>query len=218
MKEELDAFLENVKVINNYKIFDLNFYECEYNDKACILVECGIGKVNAARCSQILIDNMNIDCIINVGVAGGISNELKIGDIVVALNLIQHDFDLCSFDHKKGYIPNAGDYFYCDDYLLNQSKLVDIKNIHFGTIASGDIFVTDKNMAKKINTKFGALCTEMEGASIAQVCHLAGIPFLVIRSISDTPNGNNNIDFDIFLKDSANISTIFIKKLLSLIA
>ena len=215
MKEELDALLSKMNLKNSYKIFDLTFYESELNNINCILVQCGIGKVNAARSAQILIDNMKVDYIINVGVAGGLTSDLNACDIVIGEKLVQHDFDLTAFDYEKGFIPNAGKYFNSDEYLVklaidNSEGL----NVHKGIIASGDIFVTDEKMTDKINNKFNALCTEMEGASIAQVCQLSHIPFLVIRSISDSPkNANNNkMEYDKFVEiSSENVANYVIR-------
>ena len=211
MKEELDELLKKLRLVKEYQIFDLVFYECKYKNIECILVESGIGKVNAARSTQILIDNMKVDCIFNIGVAGGVSDKLNVGDIVIGDKLVQHDFDLTAFNHNKGYIPNVGDFIHSDDYLISlaTSCMNDGDyNILLGTIASGDIFCTEEKMSQKIATKFNALCVEMEGASIAQVCYLSHIPFLVIRSISDTPNGNNQVTYEEFLKtSSANVAT-----------
>ena len=217
MKEELDALLSKVELKNSYEIFDLTFYECEFNNMECVLVECGIGKVNAARSTQILIDNMKVECIINIGVAGGVSKELDICDIVVGEKLVQHDFDLTGFDHEKGYIPNVGKYIKSDEYLVKiaMDNCEGIK-VHKGVIASGDIFVTEEKMSDKINTKFDALCVEMEGASIAQVCYLSHVPFLVIRSISDSPKkGNNKMSFDEFLLKSTDIVADYMKRILT---
>lgn len=221
MREELDSVLKNMKLINEYKIFDLNFYECEYNNKTCILVESGIGKVNAARCTQIMIDNIKIDCILNVGVAGGVSKDVKIGDVVIGDKLIQHDFDLRPFNYERGYIPNIGKYIPCDEYLIRIASKMELESKSYvGTIASGDIFITESLMGEKINNKFDALCVEMEGASIAQTCYLSHIPFLVIRSISDSPNkeANNNITFDEFLEYSSNMIAKFLLEVLNNIA
>ena len=217
MKEELDALLSKVELKNSYEIFDLTFYECEFNNMECVLVECGIGKVNAARSTQILIDNMKVECIINIGVAGGVSKELDICDIVVGEKLVQHDFDLTGFNHEKGYIPNVGKYIESDEYLVKiaMDNCEGIK-VHKGVIASGDIFVTEEKMSDKINTKFDALCVEMEGASIAQVCYLSHVPFLVIRSISDSPKkGNNKMSFDEFLLKSTDIVADYMKRILT---
>ena len=108
MEEELNELLKEVELINEYKIFDLTFYECKLQDKELVLAEAGVGKVNAARCTQILIDNMNIDCIFNIGVAGSVRKEVNICDLVIGEKLVQHDFDITAFDHEKGYIPNVG--------------------------------------------------------------------------------------------------------------
>ena len=215
MKEELDALKEYLEITNEYKIFELNFYEGIINNIKCILVESGVGKVNAARTTQILIDNMDVDCIFNIGVAGGLAQDLNVLDIVVADKLVQHDFDITAFDHEKGYIPNVGKFINCDEYLLSIAKNSNKDNtIKIGTIASGDIFCTDINMSTKINKKFNALAVEMEGASIAQVCFLNHIPFLVIRSISDIPGKNNTMVYEEFLTESSKKVASIMKKIL----
>ena len=215
MREELNELLKILELQKEYKIFDLTFYECIFKDINCILVESGIGKVNASRTTQILIDNMKVDYIFNIGVAGSVSNDVKICDIVIGNRLVQHDFDLTPFNHEKGHIPNVGKYVECDEYLLRIAKSIKISNCHTGVIASGDIFVQEMEMGKKINKKFEALCVEMEGAAIAQVCYLSGIPFLVIRSISDSPNKDNNeITFEEFLNKSSKKVAKYMKKML----
>ena len=210
MKEELDSLLKYLKIEKEYNIFDLKFYEGMIHNNYCILTESGVGKVNSARCTQILIDNMDVDMIINIGVAGGISEKLKVCDIVIGEKLVQHDFDITAFNHEKGYIPNVGVYIDSDTYLVNIAKeCINNKkyNVVSGIIASGDIFCTESWMSQKINTKFNALCVEMEGASIAQVCYLSNVPFIVIRSISDVPNNNNVLTYEEFLNESSkNIS------------
>ena len=211
MKEELESIRKYLKNERKITIFNLDFYDGYIYDTNCVLVECGVGKVNAARTTQILIDNLKVDMIINIGVAGGVSNELNIGDIVIGSKLVQHDFDITSFGHEKGFISGVGKYIDSDLKMVSlveeTAKKDNFKNVNIlkGVIASGDIFCTDPIMAKKIHDKFNALCVEMEGASIAQVCYLCNIPFIVLRSISDTPNGNNEIDFDTFLKDSSDV-------------
>ena len=216
MKEELDEFLEIVSKENEYKIFDLDFYECTYNDKSLVLVESGIGKVNAARATQILIDNMEVEYIFNVGVAGSVNKDVKVLDIVIGDKLVQHDFDLTAFNYEKGYIPNVGAKFVeSDPYLLKVASEVGDDTTHVGVIASGDIFCTEEAMSSKIATKFGALCVEMEGASIAQTCFLSHIPFLVIRSISDSPTGGDNtLTYENFLKLSSSKVASYLKRII----
>ena len=207
MDEELSSTLKQVKVINEYEEYNLHIYEVHLYGTICYLTVCGVGKVNASRSTQILIDLYDVNAIINVGVAGGISNNLKVGDIIVSDKLVQHDFDITAFDHNKGYIPNVGIYMPCDNRLVSQTieSLNILKyNYYVGVIASGDIFLTDKKMSEKIHAKFNALCAEMEGAAIAQVCTLSNIPFIVIRSISDVPNKDNNVrEYKEFLESSA---------------
>ena len=217
MKEELDSLLKYLKIEKEYNIFDLKFYEGMIHNNYCILTESGVGKVNSARCTQILIDNMDVDMIINIGVAGGISEKLKVCDIVIGEKLVQHDFDITAFNHEKGYIPNVGVYIDSDTYLVKVAKeCINNKkyNVVSGIIASGDIFCTESWMSKKINTKFNALCVEMEGASIAQVCYLSNIPFIVIRSISDVPNNNNVLTYEEFLNESSKNVSNFIYEII----
>ena len=205
MREELDEVLKQVEIEEEFTIFNLTFYRVVIKDITCILVECGVGKVNAARCSQIMIDVMKVDSIINVGVAGGVDSSLAVCDIVIGEKLVQHDFDITAFDHAKGYIPNVGVYLDSDV----SKEFTDI-GFHNGVIASGDIFCTSDKMSQKINQKFKALCVDMEGASIAQVAYLSGIPFLVVRSISDIPNNNNRITYEEFLESSSRLVAKFL--------
>ena len=217
MEEEINALKEYIKIEKEYTIFDLTFQETTINNNKCILALSGIGKVNSARCTQVLIDNMNVDYIINVGVGASLNNKLDICDIVLGEKLVQHDFDITAFNHEKGYIPNIGVYIESDNYLLTIADEVAKENnlpIKRGIIASGDIFCTDLNMANKINKKFNAICTEMEGASIAQVCYLSHIPFLIIRSISDSPNNNNVLDYEKFLNKASTLVARYIMKIL----
>ncbi len=209
MEEELNALKEYLTITNEYNIFELKFYESTINNIEVVLVECGVGKVNAARTTQILIDNMKVDYVFNIGVAGGVNTKLSVGDIVLGEKLVQHDFDITAFNHEKGYIPSVGVYVDTDLYLLNianevLSGMSDV-NYHRGIIASGDIFCTEAKMGEKISNKFNALCVEMEGASIAQVCFLSHVPFLIIRSISDVPNNNNKVTYEEFLMSSCDV-------------
>jgi len=211
MKELKSIIMESKKIT----IFNLDFYKGKINDKNYVLVKCGVGKVNAARTTQILIDNFDVESIINVGVAGGLNNKINIGDIVIGEKLVQHDFDITAFGYEKGYISETGRFFESDKELIKKCMKVKIDNIQImlGTIASGDIFCTDTKMKEKIRTKFNSDCVEMEGASIAQTAYLCNIPFLVIRAISDIPNGNNQIDYEQFVEKAAKNCAEFIKSM-----
>lgn len=210
MQEELDEILKIMNKKQKKNIYNITFIEGQIDKKTVIVVKSGIGKVNAARTTQVLIDKLDIECIINVGSAGALNPELNIGDIVIAEKLIQHDFDITAFNHKKGYITDVGDYIYCNKDLVRRLESItknmdnDMYKSKIGVIASGDIFCTEIEMKNKIYSKFNAECVEMEGAAVAQVCYLDNIPFVVIRSISDSPNGNNAIVFDEFIKLASN--------------
>lgn len=202
MEEELLTFKEKVKVVNEKKIYDLTFYQALVNDIDVILVISGVGKVNAARTTQVLIDFMNVNYIFNVGVAGSVSKSLDICDIVIGSKVVQHDFNLKAFNRNRGEIPDIGTFIDSDEYLVDISEK-SIDRAKKGVIASGDIFCNDLAMKEKINKEFNALCVEMEGASIAQVCYLSKVPFVIIRSISDSLNGNE-MEYDKFLSVSSN--------------
>ena len=138
--------------------------------------------------------------IINVGTAGSVNNKLDIGDIVVADKLVQYDFDVTPFGRKLGEIENIGQYIEVKDELLN---LFNGMNVHFGCIATGDKFIINNEEKDNIQNIFDALCIEMEGASIAQVCLLDNIPFLFIRSITDKKDGSSKIEFEKFIESSS---------------
>jgi len=200
--QEIEKLMSNISV---NEIYELKFIQGKINEKDVVLVKCGVGKVNAARTTQILTDNFDLDYIINVGTAGGLNDKIDIGDVVIAEKLIQHDFDITAAGREKGYITDLGKYFYSDKRLIEKAKSVintidDNFNCFIGTIATGDIFVQDLEIKDKIKRGFNADCTEMEGAAIAQVCTLNKVPFIIIRSISDKPNGNNAVDFEKYLE------------------
>jgi len=205
MDEEIERIKELMKDINIKEIYELQFILGKINEKDIVLVKCGVGKVNAARTTQILIDNFDLEYIINVGTAGGLNEKIEIGDIVIAEKLVQHDFDVTAAGREKGYITDTGKYFYSDKELIKKAKIA-MQEINerfssfIGTIATGDIFVQDMEVKDRIKKEFDADCAEMEGAAIAQVCTLDKIPFIVIRAISDKPNGNNIVDFETYIE------------------
>lgn len=203
-EEEITAIKKYITSSKVNRIFDLNFINGTIGKNEVILCESGVGKVNASRTTQLLIDNYDVDCVMNIGCAGALKEQLNIGDIVIGKYLVQHDFDITKFNHDKGYIPNVGIKIESDKNLLGIFLNNIDSNVFVGTIATGDIFCTDKNMSLKIHNKFNADCVEMEGAAIAQVCYLCNIPFIIIRSISDVVNGTNTIDYDKFAISSAN--------------
>ena len=202
------------------RMHNIEFYEGKIKDKKCVLAKCGVGKVHAARLTQSMIDNFKLDFIINVGTAGAINPKLKIGDLVVGRTVVQHDFDITAFGHSKGYITGIGNYVKCDDNLLEKLKETINKmpetnyEIKLGIVATGDIFCTEKYMKEKIRTKFDADIVDMECGAIAQVCYLEEMPFLVIRTVSDVPNGENARTFDENLRLASRRSANVLKEFL----
>ena len=198
MNEEMQEIKNIMTDIKPKHVFNLTFFKGKINSTDCILVESGVGKVNAARTTQIMMDYFKIEYIINIGTAGAASDKLNVTDVVIADKLCQYDFDVSPIGYKKGEIMDLGLYFNSEKTLLQkcQSTMQSLDKdntykVHVGTIASADKFCTDPTIANAVNEDFGALCVEMEGASIAQVCTLNDTPFIAIRSISDSPNGNN---------------------------
>lgn len=200
--KEVQAIREIMSNVEEITKSGLVIVKGSINNKEYILTRSGVGKVNAARITQILIDKFDIEYIINIGSAGAINDKLRIGDIVIGKELAQHDFDITAFGHNKGHIPEVGRFLKADKMLIEECEKVKIKDINIitGIIVSGDIFLTDIDMKEKIRSKFNADCVEMEGASVAQVCFLNKVPFIVIRSISDIPNGKNKVEFEKYLE------------------
>ena len=210
-EKELLALLEVIQTKEEIKIFEKIFYKGRIENKEVIVVKSNVGKVNSARVCQILIDKFNPNMIINIGTAGSVDNRLEIGDVVVADRLYQYDFDVTPFGRKIGEIENIGEYIKVDSNLL---KLFNGLDIVIGSIASGDKFVVDREEKDNIRSKFDAICIEMEGASIAQVCYLCKVPFLVIRSITDKLDGSSKIDFETFLELSSKKAVNILKEIL----
>lgn len=222
MNEEMIEIQKKMANLKENKINNLNFFEGTIQNQECVLVECGIGKVNAARTTQIMIDNYDIDFVINIGTAGGLNKVLGVTDIVIGKRLVQHDFDITAFGREKGFITGIGKFIESDKKLVEKCETI-MKQINIdknfqvisGTIASGDLFCTDEKQAQNIRNEFGADCVEMEGAAIAQICYLDEIPFVVIRSISDSPNGKNHMDFDEYLQIASKRGAEFLERFLA---
>ena len=206
MDEERQEILDLMTDTEVKQIYNLRFITGKIQKRNCVLIKSGIGKVNAARTTQILLDNFDIEFVINAGAAGAINYLLNIGDVVIAKHVVQHDFDITAFGHSKGYITGVGYKIICDRGLVsafeNMMKNMDERMYHIkiGIVASGDIFCTQIEMKNKINAKFNADVVDMECAAVAQVCYLDDIPFMSLRCISDIPNGSNETTFDENLK------------------
>lgn len=221
MSEELEILLKDLAVEEKKEKANMTFHKGTLYGKNVVAVVCGIGKVNAAVCTQILVSEFNVDKVINVGVAGGIGKDIYPGDIVVADNLVQHDMDTTAFGDKVGQIPRLDTFdFKCDPELVAAAKKacdqITELNCFSGRIASGDVFVANIEKIQWLEKEFGAAACEMEGASIAQVCYLNNVPFVVIRSISDNANNGAHMDYAKFTPIAVQNSTKILKTMLEL--
>lgn len=214
MDEEVAPLLEELKPKKKLVKAQMEFNEGELWGKDVIVVRSGIGKVNAAVCAQILVDDFNVTALINVGVAGGVREDIYPGDVVIGSSLIQHDFDSSIFGDELGQIPRMEVFdFKCDETLVNKAKYAcdkinDCKSF-VGRIVTGDQFIASPEKIRWLSKQFDGLACEMEGGSIAQVCYLNNIPFVVIRSASDNANNGAHIEYEKFkpiaVKNSVNI-------------
>lgn len=216
MEEEIEPLLkhfENVK-INEYA--NNKYYEVSYNGLEIVIAYSKIGKVFASLTASTLIEKFGCDTLLFSGVAGGINPKLKIGDLIIANKLCQHDLDITAFGHPFGYVPEGSVYVETSKKLreiainvANESNITVIE----GTIATGDQFVHSNERKTFIEETFNADALEMEGASVAVVCDALNVPFFVLRAISDTADMDAGFDFDEFLKSSAKNSADYLIKI-----
>lgn len=224
LKIEVEGIIELMEEKTNIPAARMTFTKGKIKGKNIVAVECGIGKVNAAICSQIMIDLFKPDVIINSGIAGSLSNEINIGDIVIAKDVVQHDMDgtatgdppgeILFNDEKRIDIP-------ADEAVIKNLEIAckDLKNTKtvIGRIATGDVFVDARERRHSIHNTFGAIACEMEGGAIGQVCYRNGVPFGIIRCISDDIDENEFVDFIKFRETAASKTIIVIKKMFELL-
>lgn len=198
-----------------------DYYEAHYRGIDLVIAYSKIGKVNAALTSSALLMHFGCEKLIFSGVAGAVSPELKIGDLVIASSLCQHDVDITAFGHPFGFIPESKHFIPSDERLngvakgVAQSKGIALKE---GIIATGDQFIADSLKKEWIRKTFNADALEMEGASVAVVCDTLGVPFCVLRAISDAADMEAGFSFDEFLVSSAKVSAEFVIGMLDRLA
>jgi len=183
-----------------------------------VVAKSGVGKVNAAMCAQIMIDRFSTECLINTGVAGGVGSDgaLAVGDFVIGTDAVQYDFDVTAFGHAKGYMCIGIEHgkptvFHSDSALVAAveraaQKWLPSTKLKYGRIATGDTFVSDSREKEALWLNFQATAVEMEGAAIAQTATANGIPFVIVRAISDLADEGAVTNYDEFEKEAAGIS------------
>ena len=218
MDEEVAKLKETMQDVTVETKASMEFYKGTMNGKEVVVVRSGIGKVNAGICTQILCDLYHVDAVINTGIAGSLNAKIDIGDIVLSTDALQHDMDATGFGYPKGQIPRMDVLsFKADPGLVALAKkaceaATPEIGIHTGRIVSGDQFVSDTEVKKRIVDDFAGLCTEMEGAAIAQTAHLNNIPFVIIRTISDKADNSATVDYPTFEKKAIANEVKIVKK------
>lgn len=217
MEEEIVQIKDKIQIHNTQIYSNMEFYLGQINNKIVIIVKCGVGKVNAAICTQVLIDRYNVDYIINTGVAGAVSEVLNIGDIVISEDVLYHDFDVTALGFDAGVIPwMPQSIFKADKKLINFAKEAcnDLNNVFIGRIVSGDQFIRSEEKKEIIKNTFKPLCVEMEAAAIAHTCTMNDKPFVIIRAISDKANSDAEVNFAEFLNEAVTKLSLIIEKIL----
>ncbi|MGB9840711.1 5'-methylthioadenosine/adenosylhomocysteine nucleosidase [Thermovenabulum sp.] len=223
MDREIKLLRDRMSDVKELRHLHLDFYFGEIRQKEVVIVKSGVGKVNAALCTQFLIDKFSPERIICTGVAGGLLDFLKTGDVVVSKDLIQYDVDASVFGHEVGEIPNMGvKVFNADEELVEKTlytgkKILKDNKIIKGRILTGDKFVNSRELVEYLVNNFDGFCVEMEGAAIAHVCFLNQIPFVVIRSISDKADGSALLDYKKFVEFASKTSAEIVEGLIEII-
>ena len=209
MDIEVDFLKQEARIRKTTTIAAMEYCEGTLGEKNVVIVKCGMGKVNAGMCASTLINLFHCKKIINTGVAGSLDNELDIGDIVVSVDAVQHDFDVEVIGFAKGEIPYTGLYAFPADEALRAEALEAVRKsapeirVYEGRVNSGDQFIHTKAQKDRIRADFGGMCCEMEGAAVAQACWLSGIPFVILRAISDKEDGSVAVEFHTFAEEAA---------------
>ena len=213
MPEEIEPLLARVENARETVYAANTYYEAEYKGKEVVIAYSKIGKVFASLTAATLIEKFGCDMLLFSGVAGAIDPDLKVGDLIIADGLCQHDLDITAFGHPHGYVPEGKVCIPTDPYLRKVAKIVAIeKNLPLkeGIIATGDQFVANVERKSWIAKIFDAHALEMEGAAVAVVCNALEVPFFILRAISDSADLDAGFDFDTFLESSAKVSADFI--------
>jgi len=216
MPEEIAPILEKVGTYKRFDIADNTYYEAQYKGIDLVIAYSKIGKVFSTLTASTMIHHFGVEKLLFSGVAGGINPTLKIGDLIAADKLCQHDLDITAFGHPHGFVPGGAQFVETDAGLRKLAFEVASEmgiRLQEGTIATGDQFVHDPERKAFIERTFHADALEMEGASVAVVCHSLGVPVFILRAISDTADTDASFNFDAFMESSAKISADFIMKM-----
>lgn len=219
MELEVKALQEEMTTASIREKAGMKFYEGTLNGADVVVVQSGIGKVNAALCTQILVDLFGVTHLINTGVAGSLNAGLDIGDILISRDALHHDVDVTIFGYRPGEVPGLGRReFPADERMMELAKEACEKvnpDVHaiFGRVVSGDQFISGNDVKERLIREYQGDCAEMEGASIAHGAYLNGIPFVIIRAISDKADNSAEMDYPTFEAAAAKHSAALVKEL-----
>ena len=221
MEDEVAQLKKNMEIEETTEVASLSFCRGKLSGREVVVVRSGIGKVNAAICTQILVDQFHVDVIINTGIAGSLDAEIDIGDIVISTDAVEHDMDASIFGDPIGQIPQMDTFsFPADESLVKLAKEVNEKanpDVHtwIGRVVSGDQFVSSGEKKEQLIRVFDAKCTEMEGAAIAHAAYLNKISCVIIRAISDKADNSAVVDYPSFEAAAIRHSVRLIEALVS---
>ena len=221
MESEIAAIKEATEIEQTYTVAGLDFCVGQVDQTNVVVVECGMGKVNAALATQILIDRFQVTAIINIGCAGSLNDELDIGDFVVSTEVVQHDYDITALGYEKGEIPYIGKVSFEADANLIQvaceaiAQAAPDRKVVTGRICTGDQFISTEEQKQTIIESMGGMCAEMEGAAVGQTATVNGVPFVVIRAMSDKSNSAE--DFTNYVDQVTREGAEVVIKMLSLL-
>jgi len=208
MQVEVEILLSLLENKKETELAGSVFYEGQLEGLDVAIVQCGVGKVNAAICAQILCDCFRVTHLVNTGIAGSLDAKLDIGDLLVSRDAMYHDFDCVHFGYEMGRVPGMNvTAFPADSTMIalasQAAETVHPGHVTVGRVASGDLFVAEKAAKDRIIAVTGGLCTEMEGAAIAQTAYRNAIPFVILRAISDKADNSAEMDYSNFERIAA---------------
>ena len=201
----------------------MEFHEGTLNGKSVVIVRCGVGKVNAGICVQILADEFQVTHIINTGVAGSLNAALDIGDILVSEDALYHDVDATIFGYKPGEVPQLGIREFKADPDMRKAAVAACGEVNpdicvkTGRVVSGDQFISTREVKERLIREFAGDCAEMEGAAIAHSAYLNKIPFVIIRAISDKADDSAQVEYPVFEREAARHSARLVEKMVTLL-
>lgn len=218
MQVEVEILLSAMEDKKSLQKAGTVFYEGRLEGLDVVVVQCGVGKVNAAICAQMLCDLFEVTHIVNTGIAGSLNAGLDIGDLVVSRDAMYHDMDAVHFGYEFGKVPGMDTVAFPADKTLMDcafaaAEAVNPGHTRIGRVASGDQFVAEKSVKERIIANTQGLCTEMEGAAIAQTAYRNGIPFVILRAISDKADDSADMDYPTFERIAAHRCAEVTKKL-----